>query len=250
MIEKKYLKLFLLLPLLSPIKSFAAASKTPVDHSYEDHLNDRLVQVRENRTSLEQFPEKMHKLLSDAEEKGLQDVVSWMPHGRSFKVHQKDKFLEIASEYFSQTKLSSFQRQLTLYGFKRITNGPDKGSYYHELFLRSRLDLSLKIKRLKLKGHKRLKDNPQQEPKFYEMVWATRANYETDAIGPINCVSNSEQSLKEEEDEDSALDFFVNMLEDGDYDDYGTENTDCSGQIEEQEDEYFGVDFFERFRNV
>jgi HSF-type DNA-binding len=38
--------------------------------------------------------------------------------------------------YFRQSKFTSFQRQLSLYDFHRITHGPDRGIYYHEYFLR------------------------------------------------------------------------------------------------------------------
>lgn len=48
---------------------------------------------------------------------------------------------------------TSFQRQLHLYGFKKITKGIDKDSYYHELFLRDRPDLSCLMIRTKTKSH-------------------------------------------------------------------------------------------------
>lgn len=39
-----------------------------------------------------------------------------------------------------------------MYGFKRIKNGPDKGAYYHELFLRAKPFLANRIDRPKNKG--------------------------------------------------------------------------------------------------
>jgi hypothetical protein len=41
------------------------------------------------------------------------------------------------------------QRQLNLYGFRRIGEGPDKGGYIHEHFLRGKKSLCKKIKRKK-----------------------------------------------------------------------------------------------------
>lgn len=79
------------------------------------------------------FPTILHKLLSETEQLGFEDIISWQPHGRSFLIHKpKDFVKEVVPKYFQSTKLSSFQRQLSLYGFVRLTNeGPDKGAYYH-----------------------------------------------------------------------------------------------------------------------
>ena len=64
------------------------------------------------------------------------------PHGRCFVVHKPKEFVaDVMPTYFRQSKLTSFQRQLNLYGFTRITKGPDRGGYYHELFLRHKLFL-------------------------------------------------------------------------------------------------------------
>ena len=57
-------------------------------------------------------------------------------------VHKPKEFVaEIMQTYFHQSKLTSFQRQLNLYGFTRITRGPDRGGYYHEFFMRRMLFL-------------------------------------------------------------------------------------------------------------
>jgi hypothetical protein len=41
------------------------------------------------------FPLKLHRMLSEAEEQGNEHIVSWLPDGRSFLVHNPEKFVEI-----------------------------------------------------------------------------------------------------------------------------------------------------------
>ena len=73
--------------------------------------------------------------------------------------------------YFNQTKLTSFQRQLNLYGFVRLTRGPDANGYYHEHFLRGRPFLTKHLVRTRVKGTKiKGASSPEQEPDFYKMV--------------------------------------------------------------------------------
>lgn len=57
--------------------------------------------------------------------------------------------------YFAQTKYKSFQRQLNIYGFRRIHHGPNKGGYTHVHFDRQGADLS-KIVRV---GHHQRQDS-------------------------------------------------------------------------------------------
>jgi len=97
----------------------------------------------------EPFPEKLHRMIREAEKNGKQDVISFFHHGRSFAIHKPERFCsEIMSKYFKQSRLSSFQRQLNLYGFTRINSGPDAGGYYHELFLKGRPALSIHVCRV------------------------------------------------------------------------------------------------------
>eukprot|EP00977_Amphora_coffeiformis_P002415 scaffold451_cov184-Amphora_coffeaeformis.AAC.1 len=99
-------------------------------------------------TSMKTFPEKLHQILDYAVQHGLDDVIGFFSHGRAFKVHKPRRFvLEVMPRFFKQTKLTSFQRQLNLYGFKRISTGSDNGGYYHPLFLQGQSHLAEQIKR-------------------------------------------------------------------------------------------------------
>lgn len=76
----------------------------------------------------ERFTVKLHRLLADAQEQGFTDVIQWDPGGRSFTVYQPELFAEtIMKKYFKQTKYKSFQRQLNLYDFKRVTRDGIRG---------------------------------------------------------------------------------------------------------------------------
>jgi hypothetical protein len=59
---------------------------------------------------------------------------------------------EILPHHFRMSTFSSFQRQLNLYDFQRIAEGPEKGAYWHELFLKDQPMLSTGMKRIKAKG--------------------------------------------------------------------------------------------------
>lgn len=124
------------------------------------------------------FPIKLHRMLDGVEAEGLSHIVSWQPHGRAFLVHRPAEFLEtVMPRYFRQSKITSFQRQLNLYGFRRITKGEDMGAYYHELFLRGRLFLAGRMMRTKIKGTGfKSASSPDTEPDFYQMPFATQGH--------------------------------------------------------------------------
>jgi len=85
------------------------------------------------------FPWKLHIMLDAMDKAGDKSIVCWQPHGRAFMVHKPKEFVQdVMSHFFNQTKYASFQRQLNLYGFSRLTHGPDKGAYYHNCFVRSK----------------------------------------------------------------------------------------------------------------
>lgn len=98
--------------------------------------------------------------------------------------------------WFQQNHYVSFTRQVTLYGFKRLTSGKqrrgcgsrtarcpprsyllcrsvgrDSGSYYHELFLRGKSFLCRHMRRSKIVGDGRRKaTSPETEPNFWTMT--------------------------------------------------------------------------------
>jgi len=109
--------------------------------SYRDHASVTI--PSDGRRSTPSFPLKLHKILQQIEEDGHGDIMSWQPHGRCFIIRKTTEFNNsLLKKYFNISKASSFQRQINLYGYSRITQGQDKGGYYHELFLRGKPELA------------------------------------------------------------------------------------------------------------
>ena len=104
----------------------------------------------------EQFPWKLHRLLDDAEKHGFESIVSWLPEGDAFKVHNRMRFAsQIMPSYFSSTIYKSFQRNLTLWGFETVPSGKAKGDCSHPCFRRGSPDLCYNMNRIKIKGLQR-----------------------------------------------------------------------------------------------
>jgi hypothetical protein len=67
-----------------------------------------------------------------------EDIVSWLPDGRSFVIVNPDLFVDaILKKTFKDCKYASFVRKLNRWGFARITTH----CFYHPLFQRKRVDL-------------------------------------------------------------------------------------------------------------
>lgn len=116
------------------------------------------------------FPQLLYTMLERAEVCDYAHIISWMPDGRSFKIHvdpscsrQNDEELSdsnnsneqenksnskttvvleiLARNGFKQKRYKSFLRQLQLYGFSRTFLGPRRGECAHPFLLRGRPDL-------------------------------------------------------------------------------------------------------------
>ena len=99
--------------------------------------------------------------------------------------------------YFKQSKLTSFQRQVNLYGFRRLTAGPDRGAYYHEYFLRGRSDLLKTLVRIRIKGTGfKSASSPATEPDFSKFHPCLEAAHENHAAGTPAAAMEAPQSPK------------------------------------------------------
>lgn len=115
----------------------------------EDHqMSSSLLDMINQQDSRSSFPEKLHSLMLDAETMGFTDIVSWQDSGKSFKIHKPQEFQnDIIPRYFKPIKYTSFQRQLSIYGFQRIRTGWNTGGYEHPCFLRDDPSLCKNVKR-------------------------------------------------------------------------------------------------------
>ena len=80
---------------------------------------------------VQKLPAKLNAMLSNP---NFAHIISWMPHGRAWKVHNAHAFVEeVVPRYFEYTNYNSFIRLVNAWGFRRILKGPDRNSYYHEV---------------------------------------------------------------------------------------------------------------------
>jgi hypothetical protein len=146
-------------PYASLLERSSASSKKSYERQKSDQLQLSLQSRQLNNIGgqlewkPEHFPHKMYDLLEDAERKGLDDIVSWLPDGKSFKIHSQIGFEQsIMPLYFSgMSSYKSFRRQLNLYGIYQHRHRPnqDANAYSHELLIRGQRHLCDKIARKK-----------------------------------------------------------------------------------------------------
>jgi hypothetical protein len=96
-----------------------------------------LPKLRKRRTKT--FPVKLMEAITSHYD---EDIVAWLPDGRSFVVVDPEAFVEtILTPNFKDCKYSSFVRKLNRWGFARLTSGTGTDCFYHALFQRERIDL-------------------------------------------------------------------------------------------------------------
>ncbi|CBN80169.1 Putative Heat Shock transcription factor [Ectocarpus siliculosus] len=93
------------------------------------------------------FASKLFNVLQAAEgKKG--SPVSWCLEGNSFTVHNdKDFETQVLTANYRHGKFSSFQRQLNMYGFRKVADCSDR-TYSHPFFRRDQSDLLAQVRRV------------------------------------------------------------------------------------------------------
>jgi hypothetical protein len=79
----------------------------------------------------QRLPTKLNAMLSDPE---CAHIISWMPHGRGWRILKPKLFVsEALPKYFESCNYGSFVRLVNAWGFRRFSSGPDRHAYYHEV---------------------------------------------------------------------------------------------------------------------
>jgi HSF-type DNA-binding len=119
----------------------------------------------------------LHRLLREVEDAGRSDIISFISSGRAFQIHQPDKFFkDIVPLYFRQSRLSSFKRQLNLYGFELINSGPTRGAYFHELFVKEQPELCRRMRRVAVKVAAKTESNSGHQVQTHGDMYDQRTN--------------------------------------------------------------------------
>jgi len=135
------------------------------------------------------FPLKLFQLLQEAEDYSIDHIVSWLPSNEAFKIHDPDSFVKsVMSMYFKQSKIKSFTRQLVrryvasvldkvkyrdpyfirltltfveqyMYGFTKISQGPNMGGFFHPHFRRNHQTGCMTLVRRNSNEDRRVKGN-------------------------------------------------------------------------------------------
>jgi len=170
-------------------------SRLPDDGSYKmpDFSRLSLAAAR-----VQKLPPKLYTILSMRE---FSRIITWMPHGRSWKVIDTKGFQEeVMPRFFEYTNYESFVRLVNAWGFKRVPLGPDRSSYFHEMFLRGVPHLLGKMHRLTNKD-KRIKVRREDQLNLYNLS----ERYPLPAVSNTGCSSSSTDSIEQRSEDSSGL---------------------------------------------
>jgi len=123
-----------------PSEGMYQSTRTENDDDHSSMYNYMMYNTKNS------FPVKLHWILSNPE---FESIISWLPHGRSWRVLQPEVFTkEVIPLYFRHTRFPSFMRQVNGWNFRRVSEGSGENSYCHELFRKDAPLLCLRMRRI------------------------------------------------------------------------------------------------------
>lgn len=168
------------------------------DHTYRDlsqiPADMKHAEMMENKEGKFGFLIKLHEILDK-----FPRYIDWAPHGRCFRIIVPKRLeTHVFADYFNFRRLNMFVKQLINWGFKHITRGRDRNSYYNEAFLRGLPHL---CRYMTYKVRSRQRPDPANEPCFYRihqispLPFSSQVPEESEiAAQAMNSISNSLQA--------------------------------------------------------
>ncbi|KAL7507798.1 hypothetical protein ACHAXN_008142 [Cyclotella atomus] len=102
-------------------KRHRVVKSTVVDHSYTDLANSPF---HKSDAKTLNFPAKLHEIVSTP---SYQNIIGWLPHGRSWEVKNRELFISVVlTAHFNHNNFESFNRQVNFWGFKLSRSLPSQ----------------------------------------------------------------------------------------------------------------------------
>jgi len=100
---------------------------------------------RRDRQRAKSFPDKLMQAIS---EQTNEEIVAWLPDGKSFAIFDRQKFcMSILSQFFKESMFSSFIRKLRRWGFVRLNSSKGTDCFYHPMFFKNQNDCAFELNR-------------------------------------------------------------------------------------------------------
>lgn len=71
----------------------------------------------------------IHKLYNMLEDSSISHLITWTPSNESFVITPGEEFSKVLAQYFKHTNVSSFVRQLNMYGFHKVNDTFNSSDY-------------------------------------------------------------------------------------------------------------------------
>lgn len=139
--------------------------------------------------------EIVRRMLHDATEKDFTDVISWLPGGKAFKIHNIVAFQQkVCGKYFKSTKLMSFSDSLRKWGFCRLWEaiGMERNAYYHCLFQKGKPQLCRHYSRSQMQNA--MNDFREEQKRQKEISWSIFPSHREDHRDTATTASENNQN--------------------------------------------------------